>query len=136
MMRACLIRSLPVMLAMTQLTDRMVQKSDASPRLVTYAYGMVKYPLSPHVVPHELRTMNRLDTSSYPTANTACPPSRLSPCLGMGTTPVSASVVLSKLAYTLNPNTNGYPPARHERIWSRSRVTRWYSTALVLVAVA
>src|SRR5664280_1602222 len=90
-----------------QVTDRMVQKSDARPRVVKYAYGMVQYPLPPHVVPHELRTMNRLDTSSYPTASTACPPNRLSPGLGMGTTPVSATTVLSKLAYTLNPNTNG-----------------------------
>src|SRR5450756_765492 len=101
------MRSLLDVLTMTQLTDRIVQKSDAKPRLVTYAYGMVQYPLSPHVAPHELRTMNRLDASLYPTAITACPPSRLSPCLGMGTTPDSATAVLSKLANTLNPNTNG-----------------------------
>ena len=70
--------------------------------------------------------MNRRVASSYPTASTACPPRDCSPRFGIGTVPVSATGALSKLAYTLKPNTNGLPPARQARYWPRSRGSRRY----------
>ena len=54
-----------------QLARVITQKSAASPGLIKYWYGSVKYPPSPHPAPHELRTRNREVASSYPTARTA-----------------------------------------------------------------